>query len=170
LVIVITLTLFIATLQLPRVLRIGQQGSNVYKFDIIFVLTLLKTSLKAGSSVNNSISVLSKLFDSKIGSDLEQVDVNLRNGIDFEFAFHKLDGDILYLRDCLENSIKTGSSPVFSIQNTIDTYRDSRIEKSKILSEQIGVKVLLPLGLCYLPSFIFIGLVPIIISLISTNL
>lgn len=48
-----------------------------------------------------------------------------------------------------------------------DSLRDRTHSEMEAAAERLGVRVLLPLGVCVLPSFIIMGVVPVIITMLS---
>ncbi|QIM17241.1 hypothetical protein G7067_00670 [Leucobacter insecticola] len=50
-----------------------------------------------------------------------------------------------------------------------DSLRDRTHSEMEAAAEQLGVRVLLPLGVCVLPSFIVMGVMPVVISMLGQN-
>lgn len=48
-----------------------------------------------------------------------------------------------------------------------DAQRDASLTQIERAAEQLGVRILLPLGLCVLPSFLLIGVIPMIIAMLA---
>ncbi|MCH9276763.1 hypothetical protein JS533_010845, partial [Bifidobacterium amazonense] len=68
------------------------------------------------------------------------------------------------LEDALEPAWRRGASPVMRLEAAIDQLDSderSRIEES---AGRLSVRLLLPTGLCFLPSFIIVGVIPAIAS------
>ncbi|WP_167143567.1 hypothetical protein [Canibacter zhoujuaniae] len=59
----------------------------------------------------------------------------------------------------------TGANSIL-LANAADLRRKS-LEQLEIAAEQLGAKLLLPMGLCVLPAFVLLGVVPVIISMLG---
>lgn len=72
------------------------------------------------------------------------------------------DGALVVIRDALEPSWSRGVSPVGPLESAVeqmDAHARASIEQS---AQRLSVKLLLPTGLCFLPAFILIGVIPAI--------
>lgn len=72
------------------------------------------------------------------------------------------------LANALEPSWNDGAPPVALLQRAARAIRARRLKDSQTAAAKLGVKLVLPLGLCFLPAFFLIGVVPIIASLGAT--
>jgi hypothetical protein len=72
------------------------------------------------------------------------------------------EGALAIIRDALEPSWSRGVSPVGPLDSAVeqmDAHSRASIEQS---AQRLSVKLLLPTGLCFLPAFILIGVIPAI--------
>ena len=60
-------------------------------------------------------------------------------------------------------------SPTPLLEQVADDARRRSITQAKEVAERLSVKLAIPLGLLLLPSFVLLGLVPIVFSLIGTQ-
>ncbi|MDR0950617.1 MAG: hypothetical protein LBM13_03150, partial [Candidatus Ancillula sp.] len=67
----------------------------------------------------------------------------------------------------IKEAVNNGVSPVPYLKRQIQEINLKQKTEAKILTENLGTKLIIPLGLCYLPSFIFLGIMPIVISMIT---
>ena len=66
----------------------------------------------------------------------------------------------------LEASWSTGSAPGPALRGRADQLRrDRRARTAAGRRARSGVRLVLPLGLCFLPAFVLLGLVPMLLSL-----
>jgi len=68
------------------------------------------------------------------------------------------------LRDALRPTWEHGAPPEPALRAAADQLRRSRAERSATAAGRLGVRLVLPLGLCYLPAFVLVGLVPVLVS------
>jgi tight adherence protein B len=121
--------------------------SNFYSHPLV-QLVLIKSAILTGLDMLTAL----KALQIQGAADLE-------NGIPFSVA--NLPPEF----SCLENSYKTGSSPIGAIDAGIDNIYNSQLQQFVKKGEELTVKLTVPLGSCYLPSFILIGIIPTIIAL-----
>ena len=65
----------------------------------------------------------------------------------------------------LEPAWTAGASPVPLLRTAADRLRSRRRAETRAAAGRLGVQLVLPLTLCYLPAFVLVGLVPLVVSL-----
>jgi tight adherence protein B len=114
------------------------------------LLALIKVAVQKGASITRAFEAL----------NVPEV-ANLERGVPYRYA--NLPQYLL----CLEDAYNLGGSPVALINVEIEK-RNIQMKKTyKNCAEKLAVELVIPLGICYLPSFICIGVVPIIISFLG---
>jgi len=68
------------------------------------------------------------------------------------------------LREALRPTWEHGAPPEPALRAATDQLRRDRAERSAMAAGRLGVRLVLPLGLCYLPAFVLVGLVPVLVS------
>lgn len=68
------------------------------------------------------------------------------------------------LRDALEPAWIDGAAPVPLLHRSAQTLRVTRARRAKEAAAKLGSQLVLPLGLCFLPAFICLGVVPVVVS------
>jgi hypothetical protein len=106
-------------------------------------------------------------MQNKTGKELQVISKKLKLGNTWSFSWANCSPTLSYIESSLEDAWNNGSSPESLIKLKIEQVRKDKLYRAKIAGEQLGVKIVIPLGLCFLPSFIFIGILPVILSLIS---
>lgn len=69
------------------------------------------------------------------------------------------------LQRALNFSMNSGAGSAQLLRSFAQVQRRERIRRAQEIGARFGTKLVLPLGLCALPSFIALGVVPIIIAL-----
>lgn len=69
------------------------------------------------------------------------------------------------LSTALEPAWHDGAPPVVLLQRAAGAVRARRMKDAQEAAGRLSVRLVLPLGLCFLPAFFLIGVVPIVISL-----
>jgi pilus assembly protein TadC len=66
----------------------------------------------------------------------------------------------------LVRSAESGGSLAISLIAAATRLRDQRAEELEVRAQAVGVKAVAPLGLCFLPAFVLLAVVPIVGSLV----
>lgn len=133
------------------------------------VLDLASASLRAGSSVPAMLRALANALgeDSEVGvrdsAGLDEVAHMLIYGASWEEAWRDVRGYVM-LRDCLRPAWVDGAAPIPLLDRAARTFRLTRQRRAKEAAARLGAKLVLPLGLCFLPAFILLGVVPVVAS------
>ncbi|WP_296395320.1 type II secretion system F family protein [Williamsia sp.] len=62
-------------------------------------------------------------------------------------------------------SARAGSSPVRGLRELAETQRAAAQDNAAAAAERAGVAISGPLGLCFLPAFVCLGIVPVVVGL-----
>ncbi|WP_309132225.1 type II secretion system F family protein [Brevibacterium sp.] len=77
------------------------------------------------------------------------------------------DDRLLPVLEVFEFSERTGVGPAPLIEAVSKELRDSSRRRRQEAAAALGVKLVVPLGLCILPAFLLLSVVPVVISLLS---
>ena len=138
--------------------------------EILKALEILRLGISSGMTISDAFHYTQKHSPLAASRELDQgwnqfrVGFPLSRGLE-EMA--KINPGWRSISDTLNTSLQTGS-PIadqladveFVLQSSIDTEKLKRIKSA-------SVKSVLPLGLCFLPAFILLAVVPIIAGLIG---
>lgn len=141
-------------------------------------IAMLRAAIAQGTSLPHALSAVGGVTGGQLGGQLAMVGTSLERGTRWRDAWapHVRERDTpdapdamtakacALIEDTLEPSWSHGSSPVDRLElagEQLDRRRRSAIEQA---AGQLSVKLLLPTALCFLPAFIFIGVVPAIAS------
>lgn len=72
--------------------------------------------------------------------------------------------------DHLSFAYATGAPSAAMLQAAAKQARVQRRQDSERRAEELGVKMMLPLGACFLPAFILLGVVPVVLSMLPETL
>ncbi|MDR3116679.1 MAG: type II secretion system F family protein [Bifidobacteriaceae bacterium] len=136
-------------------------------FDTGLILQLILAALKSGISIPRSLEIIGKAMENKTGDELKTISKKLKLGLPWTLAWKNTSARFNPIINSLEDAWNNGSSPESIINLKIEQLRKDKLYRAKTAGEQLGVKIVIPLGLCFLPSFIFIGILPVIISLVG---
>lgn len=140
------------------------------RLPLTLILEMMAVCLEQGASIPRTLSMIGTNTGGLYGLSLPRIAGLLENGNDWDLSWSQglrdpLLGEALFIvKGCLEPSWRHGQSPLLGIDSTV-TELERRARKS--LEEEaasLSVRLLLPTGLCILPAFILIGVVPCIAS------
>ena len=141
----------------------------------ILILRMLQVSLRQGSSIPRALDMVGKAVGDDCGVRMSEVGSSLTRGVPWADAWHAADSpsgedtnttqrDLGLLQSALESSWTHGDMPGVRLESAIEQLdRDERaaIERN---AAKLSVKLLMPTGLCFLPAFVLVGVIPAIAS------
>ena len=144
----------------------GEQALNAPTVDTALVLELLAAQLRAGLAPLAALGTLSEALNSRA---LHTVCQRLQMGSNWGSAWSgSAAGTFGELRDALAPAYTGGAPSTALLLSLADAHRLSERRAAERAAGKLSVALVVPLGLCSLPAFICLGIVPIIISLLPT--
>ncbi|SPT54282.1 Flp pilus assembly protein TadB [Actinomyces bovis] len=137
-------------------------------------LDLARAALLAGATVPGTLAALGAALEEGC---LTVVSRALLLGSDWDEAWQvaaELDGGAPgnrwaraegQLAECLRVSWEEGASPLPLLERAACTVRDGRAASAQEAAERLAVRLVLPLGLCHLPAFVLLGVVPVVLDI-----
>ena len=134
--------------------------------DTALMLELLAAQLRAGLSPLSARTALAEALNS---GQLRAICRRLQMGATWEAAWAgTATGSWGPLRDALAPAYTAGSPSAPLLRALADAQRLSERRAAERAAGKLSVALVVPLGLCSLPAFICLGIVPILISLLPT--
>lgn len=141
----------------------GRPG-QVTPVDTALMLELLAAQLRAGASPVEALRTLAEALGS---GSLRSVCQRLQLGSNWEAAWSDPStGKFGSLREAVAPAYTGGSPSAALLLSLADAQRLSEHRAAERAAGKLSVALVVPLGLCSLPAFICLGIVPIVISLI----
>ncbi|NEG90034.1 hypothetical protein GFD25_08575 [Bifidobacterium aerophilum] len=150
------------------------------------VLALTAAVVRQGASIPRAVETVGSSIGGRVGRGLCRVCDALLRGDDWHDAWGAAEGGLdaetargfgaaaggrepvfAMLEEALEPAWRHGTSPVSRLETALEQLdRDerSRIEEA---SGRLTVRLLMPTGLCFLPAFVFVGVIPSIVSFVT---
>lgn len=134
--------------------------------DTALVLELLAAQLRAGLAPLTALGTLAEALNSRA---LHTVCQRLQMGSGWGNAWSgSAAGTFGELRDALAPAYTGGAPSTALLLSLADAHRLSERRAAERAAGKLSVALVVPLGLCSLPAFICLGIVPILISLLPT--
>ncbi|MBT2532336.1 type II secretion system F family protein [Arthrobacter sp. ISL-48] len=149
------------------------QGGSLHGLrDTAMMLELVAAMLDAGSGIGRSLELLAASASSDYARSLRPVVSALAIGADWETAWRSSEvrlPEILELRDALGFAAMTGAPSSAILYAQAARLRRERFRAAEKRAASLGVKLVIPLGLCSLPAFICLGVVPVLLALVPSG-
>ncbi|MDR0482489.1 MAG: type II secretion system F family protein [Cellulomonadaceae bacterium] len=133
--------------------------------DVCVMMELLSSALKSGASVPRSLEACAEAVGGNEGLVLSQAGTRLTLGASWTQAWEGAAPWAATICEALRSAWEEGASPVDALAAASSEHRRTRRDAARAAAGQLGVRLVLPLGLCYLPAFVLIGLVPVLMAL-----
>jgi pilus assembly protein TadC len=160
------LWLVIGRAEPPSVRRRREQT----RADLPHVVGLLASALRAGAATGEAVGVVCEALPGAAGDRLAPVAARLALGVDPIRVWEQLAADDALgpLGRALARAQATGAPVVRSVERLAEDLAAGARAEVEDRARAVGVKAALPLGLCLLPAFVLIGIVPLVAGMLGT--
>ena len=136
--------------------------------DLPVLVLLLATALRSGSSTDVAARQVCAALPGPAADRLSVVGDQLALGVDPERVWASLAGDseLAPLGRALARAERTGAPVATVVERLADELATTGRTEVEDRARSVGVRAALPLGLCLLPAFLLLGIVPLVASLI----
>ena len=140
--------------------------------DTAMMLELVAAMLDAGAGIGRSLDLVAAAAAPQYRDSLRPVVSALAIGADWHTAWRSSAvrlPEILELRDALGFAALTGAPSSAILYAQAARLRRERFREAEKRAASLGVKLVIPLGLCSLPAFICLGVVPVLLALVPSG-
>jgi Flp pilus assembly protein TadB len=137
--------------------------------DVPIAANLMSACLAAGAQPAQAASAVADAVPGPVGVALDGVVARLTVGVDPVEAWRGLTevpGMASWGR-AVARAIETGASLADTMTDLAEDRRAARRSEAQALANRIGVRATLPLGLCFLPAFVVLGVIPLVGAMTS---
>ncbi|MET7332660.1 type II secretion system F family protein [Nonomuraea sp. NPDC005650] len=138
--------------------------------DLPFAADLMTACLLAGRPVSDATEIAANAIGGPLGQRLKWVSTQLRLGADPDPTWATLakDPTMAQLARAMSRAAQSGAPVADVLTRLADDAREAARANSVASARSVGVKAVAPLGLCFLPAFVLLGIIPVIAGLAST--
>ncbi|WP_460605934.1 type II secretion system F family protein [Jatrophihabitans fulvus] len=130
------------------------------------VLDLVAAALRAGRPTSEAVAAAAAAADGAVAARFERSAALLRLGAPAEQAWAGLaDGDTAAVAVTAVRSAASGSRLATAFERLARELRDDAAAADASRAHRCGVLAMVPLGLCFLPSFVLLGVVPVVVGI-----
>ncbi|GAA1802846.1 type II secretion system F family protein [Planosporangium flavigriseum] len=137
--------------------------------DLPIAVDLLAAALRAGAPPARAAEVVGEALGGPLGRRLELVGTALRLGARPEEAWAPLaaipGGE--RVRRAAVRTAASGAAMTGALGRLAGDLRAARRAQAEAAAQRLGVLVVLPLGLCFLPAFLLTGVVPVVVAVLG---
>lgn len=149
--------------------RSDRERAAAVAADLPLALNLVASCLQAGSPLGPTVEVVGSALGGPLGEELVGVAVSLRLGSPPERAWSRLAADPTTrpVARAVVRVSDSGAALAALATRLADEQRDRMRLAADAAARRAGVLVVAPLGLCFLPAFLLLGVAPVVIGLAS---
>ena len=147
-----------------RAARGGGRGVGADGVDQALAADLMAAAMRAGAPATAALDVVGAALGGP-GEQLRQVAALLAMGADETTAWARADPGWAPLARCLSLSASSGAPAAELLRQAAERSRVERAARRRAAAARLEVLVLLPTGLCALPAFAALGVVPLVLAL-----
>lgn len=152
--------------------RTAPPGVVLGEVDVAVLLDLADAALGAGASVPGTLHALGRAVVTPTGADehggagaaMSRAARALLLGATWAEAWEGAPEPLGPLADALEPAWVDGAAPGPLLRQAAGSVRSTRHREAQEAAARLGVRLVLPLGLCFLPAFVLLGLVPVVLA------
>ncbi|WP_235780864.1 type II secretion system F family protein [Sinomonas notoginsengisoli] len=148
----------------------GNRGALPGQDEVPLLLELLGTMLQAGLALPRALEIASRVAGAS-GEALERAAAALQLGADWDHAWPETEpgADAGQLRAALHFAASTGAPSAELLFARARQLRRTRHRELEKRAGALGVRLVIPLGVCSLPAFLCLGVVPVLLAMIPTG-
>ncbi len=134
------------------------------RVDVAVVLALLDAAIGSGAGLPRAVAAVGHAVGGTDGDALERAAAALVLGAPWDVAWAGAPARLGPVVDGLAPTWTTGSAPGPALRAAAAALLRERRTVAREAAGRLAVRLVLPLGLCFLPAFVLIGLVPVLVS------
>lgn len=133
--------------------------------EIGVLLELLGAAVRAGASVPRALEAVGRAVGGPDGAALHRAGAAIVLGAGWTEAWAGAPPRLAVVRSALGLAWEQGAAPGESLRAAGEQLRADQQALARQAAARLAVHLVLPLGVCFLPAFLLIGLLPVLLSL-----
>ncbi|WP_225755038.1 type II secretion system F family protein [Actinotalea sp. Marseille-Q4924] len=134
------------------------------------LLDLVEGACLAGVGVPQAIDAVGAAVGGPAGAGLRRTARALGLGAPWDAAWRGTGPEVGAVARALRPAWEDGVPPAGLLRSAAEASRRDRDARASEAAARLGVRLVVPLGLCHLPAFVLVGLVPVLGSMAATTL
>ena len=141
------------------------RGTDQPGVDVQVVLELVAAAMRSGAGVPRALEATGVAVGGTDGGVLTRAAHALVLGAVWERAWVDAPEALEPMVRALRGAWQDGAAPGEALRAAGDEVRHRRRASARTAAARLGVRLVLPLGACYLPAFVLVGLLPVLLAL-----
>ncbi|MQA83092.1 MAG: type II secretion protein F [Streptosporangiales bacterium] len=135
--------------------------------DLPMAADLLAACLLAGAPLDRAADAVSDVLDGPLAEELADATARIRLGAEPAAVWRSLAfvPAMAPLGRALARAADSGAPLADALVRLADEQRSARRRAAFVAAQKVGVWAAAPLGLCFLPAFVLLGVVPLIVGI-----
>ncbi len=133
--------------------------------DVPVLLELVAAAVRSGSGVPRALRAAGDAVGGTDGTGLARAADALRLGADWDAAWRDAPERLDLVRRALRGAWVDGAAPTEALRAAGAEHAHERRSAARTAAARLAVRLVLPLGACFLPAFVLVGLVPVLLAL-----
>ncbi len=148
----------------------AQRRAAEVRRDLPGLVLLVGCALESGCSVPDALAAAADAHPGPAADALRPAVQRLRLGVEPQTVWGDVDAatGLQPLARALSRSARTGADVSVSVVRLADELAERRRADATDRARRVGVAAAVPLGVCLLPSFLLLGIVPMAVGLVSS--
>ncbi|MDQ1712319.1 MAG: hypothetical protein QOE45_1769 [Frankiaceae bacterium] len=152
--------------------KAGAERDRARAATVPLVADLVSACVAAGASVDDALDAATSAVDGPLAEDLRAAVHAARLGVSLRTAWAALltpdnPPPVRALARAVVRSADSGAAPAAVLRAVANEARAAARSAADVAARRAGVVAVLPLGLCFLPAFVLLGVVPLVVSLVG---
>lgn len=150
-----------------RVKRVRARA-EVGEVPVEVILDLLAASLRTGCPIPAAMTAVGSAIRGQHGAILERAAAHLSLGASWESAWTQVGyrNQLEQVAAALAPAWLNGAPVAGILQHAKRRIRQQNQARDRVAARQLGVRLIGPVAVCYLPAFIALGLIPVVLVLV----
>src|SRR5690606_14972551 len=140
--------------------QVGDGGALVAE-----AMELLALALHGGVSLGEATAHVATVLPATRRQELDGVGRALLSGVDAGEAWAEAGPDWAAARRALELAAVAGVAPAQALRQAAQDLRRDLVSDVELATARLGVRLVLPLGLTFLPAFVLTSVLPLVLAL-----
>src|SRR5699024_8080082 len=128
--------------------------------------------LKMGSPIPDALAGVGEAITGRRGAALGKVAAHLMLGSPWEVAWQEVPTELGLdpVAGALAPAWLNGAPVAALLLHAQRRIRQQQAAQDRIAAKQLGVRLILPVTVCYLPAFVAVGLLPVVLVLVQQGI
>ncbi|MEI2732973.1 MAG: type II secretion system F family protein [Dermatophilaceae bacterium] len=133
--------------------------------EIAVVMDLIAAACRSGRGVDRALRLVGEVSTDPVRADLARVTAALAWGVDAATAWAQAGPKWQSVARTLGLAARAGVAPADALTRAADDLRAEQAQALDVAAARLGVVMVVPLGLAFLPAFVLLTVVPVVIAL-----